>query len=123
MWWWRHATRKRDPAAMVCGCCADKRKGELFKPHRDRGCTDVVCLLLLIVAVGGLAAISYVAISAHPSLVDDSSPICMLAVRVRTPCARRRRTATARGVPALRKRRSIPCFRLLATVYILKKIL
>ena len=56
---------------MVCGCCADKRKGELFKPHRERGCTDVVCLLLLIVAVGGLAAISYVAISAHPSLVDD----------------------------------------------------
>ena len=56
---------------MVCGCCADERKGELFKPHRDRGCTDVLCLLLLIAAVGGLGVISYIAISAHPSLVDD----------------------------------------------------
>ena len=56
---------------MVCGCCADERKGELFKPHRDRGCTDVLCLLLLIAAVGGLGIISYIAISAHPSLVDD----------------------------------------------------
>ena len=56
---------------MVCGCCADERKGELFKPHRDRGCTDVLCLLLLIAAVGGLGVISFIAISAHPSLVDD----------------------------------------------------
>jgi len=56
---------------MLCGCCADERKGELFKPHRDRGCTDVLCLLLLIAAVGGLGIISYIAISAHPSLVDD----------------------------------------------------
>ena len=56
---------------MVCGCCVHKLKGELFKPHRERGCTDVVCLLLLIVAVGGLVVITYVAISAHPSLVDD----------------------------------------------------
>ena len=56
---------------MVCGCCAEERKGELFKRHRDRGCTDVLCLLLLIAAVGGLGVISYIAISAHPSLVDD----------------------------------------------------
>lgn len=31
----------------------------------------VLCLLLLIAAVGGLGIISYIAISAHPSLVDD----------------------------------------------------
>ena len=53
----------------ACGCCAKDGTGEVFKPRKKRWCTDVLCLLLLVAAMGGLGAIMYISISVHPDLL------------------------------------------------------
>lgn len=54
----------------VCGCCASDDKGEVFKPRNKRWCTDVLCLIFLVIASGGMLAIGYICVSAHPGLID-----------------------------------------------------
>ena len=54
----------------VCGCCASDDKGEVFKPRNKRWCTDVLCLIFLVIASGAMLAIGYVCVSAHPGLID-----------------------------------------------------
>jgi len=54
-----------------CPCCSTKGSGQVYKPRNERWCTDILCLLLLVAAVGGLGAFCYIATSAHPDLLDS----------------------------------------------------
>ena len=55
----------------ACGCCTEKGTGEVFKPRNKRWCTDVLCLLLLVLATGGLVLLGAMMVGVHPDLVYD----------------------------------------------------
>lgn len=52
-----------------CGCCGGKPEGEVFKPRRQRWCTDVICLVLFIACFGSVGFVSYALVSIKPSLL------------------------------------------------------
>lgn len=53
-----------------CGCCGQPdRAAEVYTPRRDRWCTDVVCLLLLVLAWGGMGTLGYVCVAVKPELL------------------------------------------------------
>lgn len=56
---------------MVCGCMAKGTAGEVFKDSKDRACTDIICLISLIITFGGAVAVCIVSIVADPSLMID----------------------------------------------------
>ena len=64
------STGARGRKMAVCGCCASGDKGEVFKPRNKRWCTDVLCLIFLVIASGVMLAIGYACVSAHPGLID-----------------------------------------------------
>jgi len=54
------------------GCCGCGGSGkEVFKPRRERWCTDVLCLILFILGMGMLFGLTFIAINKDPSLLDD----------------------------------------------------
>ena len=53
-----------------CSCCAQiDRSGEVYTPRRERWCTDVICLLLLITTWGGMGTLGYFCAVVKPQLL------------------------------------------------------
>lgn len=55
-----------------CPCCSTKGSGQVYKPRNERWCTDILCLLMLIAAVGGLGALYAVLELEHTSTADQT---------------------------------------------------
>ena len=54
------------------GCCVkDDRAGEVYIPRKDRVCTDVLCLMAIVLTWGGMGTLSYVCIHVKPDLLYD----------------------------------------------------
>lgn len=54
------------------GCCPkDERAGEVYIPRKDRVCTDVFCLMAIVLTWGGMGTLSYVCIHVKPELLYD----------------------------------------------------
>jgi len=62
------ALRERTLSMGLCGCCSSA-EGEVFKPRNKRWCTDVLCLIFLVVASGAMLGIGYICVMAHPGLI------------------------------------------------------
>ena len=54
------------------GCCIkDDRAGEVYIPRKDRVCTDVLCLMAIVLTWGGMGTLSYVCVHVKPDLLYD----------------------------------------------------
>jgi len=56
---------------MACGCLGKASEAEVFKDSKERWCTDILFLILLIFSVGASIAVCGVSIAADPSLITD----------------------------------------------------
>lgn len=53
------------------GCCSSSTDGAVFKPRKQRWCTDLLCLLLFVAATGAFGALAALSIQKDPSLLTD----------------------------------------------------
>jgi len=55
-----------------CCCCLKKAAdGEVFKPASARACTDIICLLLMLLCLGFASGIAGYTVHSHPTLLTD----------------------------------------------------
>ena len=50
-------------------CCGNDKANEVYTPRRERWCTDVLCLVLLILAWGGMGMLGYMCAAVKPQLL------------------------------------------------------
>ena len=50
-------------------CCGNDKANEVYTPRRERWCTDVLCLVLLILAWGGMGTLGYMCAAVKPQLL------------------------------------------------------
>jgi choline transporter-like protein 2/4/5 len=50
-------------------CCGNDKANEVYTPRRERWCTDVLCLVLLILAWGGMGTLGYMCAADKPQLL------------------------------------------------------
>ena len=54
-----------------CSCCKDELAGQVYTPRKQRWCTDLICLLFLLMTWTGMGALGYVCIDVKEDLLYD----------------------------------------------------
>ena len=50
-------------------CCGNDKSNEVYTPRRERWCTDVLCLVLLLLAWGGTGTLGFMCVVVKPQLL------------------------------------------------------
>ena len=58
-----------------CTCCEPTAEGRIFKPARERWCTDILCLLMFIAAWAAGITLAVVSINKDTTLLTVCLPI------------------------------------------------